>query len=56
MTRAALCLAAFYLAGCAHSPGWTVSNPGDRYGWSAPRMCYSLCRKPAGLIRVGVSF
>ncbi len=56
MIRVALFIAAFYLAGCAHSTGWTVSNPGDRYGWSSRRMCYSLCRKPSGIIRVEVSF
>lgn len=66
MIRAALALAAFYLAGCASVPvkltvgapaEWTSSNPDDRYGWSSVRACYSTyCRKSAGFIRVGVRF
>lgn len=54
--------AVLLLTGCASVPTYSVTLPGvayasdpkDRAGWSARRMCYHLCR-PA-LLRVSVKF
>jgi hypothetical protein len=53
--KAVAILCALALSGCASVPvhvPWSVSNPKDRMGWSAPQGCFNVCRPSAGLVKV----